>query len=394
MSKREQQNKCIDMNQLIEGKRMPVTIDLFAGAGGITEGFRQAGYRCIFANDYDEEARHTFTYNHPSIPYLMKDVKALTLYDIESTIGAPIGEVDVITGGPPCQGFSLAGMRLANDPRNALFKEFVRLTDAIKPKVIFFENVAGIMSMQKGMVLQAILKEFGSLGYKCEYSVVNASSFGVPQARPRFVLLGVRGMDKVVSFPSPTHGVPTAQRELFEEPLQPIVSTWEALSDLPCVDQGEGSEEMPHGGRPRNSYQLAREGCRHPGTLYNHRAIRHSETIQHRFSLIPQGCTNAVLPPEIRTKKQNVFRLSGKDPSRTVTCNFRTDLLHPEMNRGLTVREAARLQSFDDDYCFFGNLTRKAKFLTQDDQVGNAVPPLLARAFAEHIKTRLLSQFE
>lgn len=110
--------------------------------------------------------------------------------------------------------------------------------------------------------------------------------------------------------------------------------------------------------------------------------------------MIPQGCNNSVLPPEIRTKKQNAYKLDLRLPARTVTCNFRTDLIHPVMNRGLTVREAARLQSFDDDYCFFGNLTRKAKWLTQDDQVGNAVPPLLARAFAEHIKNEILPQFK
>lgn len=110
--------------------------------------------------------------------------------------------------------------------------------------------------------------------------------------------------------------------------------------------------------------------------------------------MIPQGCTNGVLPEEIRTKKQNTYKLDMTQPARTVTCNFRTDLLHPIMNRGLTVREAARLQSFDDDYCFFGNLTRKAKWLTQDDQVGNAVPPLLAYAFAKHIEEKILPQFE
>lgn len=371
----------------------PVTIDLFAGAGGITEGFRQAGYRCAFANDFDEEARHTFTFNHPSTPYLMKDVKELTLLDIETTIGKALGEVDVITGGPPCQGFSLAGMRLANDPRNSLFREFVRLTGVIKPKVIMFENVAGIMSMQKGKVLNAIISEFSAIGYKCDYSVVNAFWFGVPQSRPRFVLLGIRGDDKKISFPSPTHGIRSQQGDLFAKPLLPVVSVWDALSDLPIVDQGEGSEEISRSSTPANEYQFARQGWRNCGMIYNHRAIHHSAIIQHRFSLIPQGCTNAVLPPEIRTKKQNVFRLSARDASRTVTCNFRTDLLHPEMNRGLTVREAARLQSFDDDYRFFGNLTRKARFLTQDDQVGNAVPPLLARAFAIHIKEHLLSQF-
>lgn len=133
-------------------------------------------------------------------------------------------------------------------------------------------------------------------------------------------------------------------------------------------------------------------GNRNPGTIYNHRATRHSEVIQQRYAMIPEGCNNSVLPVEIRTKKRNTFRLGRNQPARTVTCNLRTDLLHPIFPRGITVREAARLQSFSDDYRFFGNLTRKAKWVTQDDQVGNAVPPLFAKAIAEYIKEKMLPQ--
>jgi len=369
------------------------TLDLFAGAGGITEGFRQAGYVCQFANDCDEEARHTYTYNHPKVPYLMKDVRQLTITDINETIGRPLQEIDVITGGPPCQGFSLAGMRLADDPRNSLFREFVRLTGQIRPKVVFFENVSGILSMQGGKVVAAIVSEFERLGYACSYSVVNAADYGVPQARPRFVLLGVMGPNRKISFPAPTHGIQERQMDLFGCSLRPYVTVHDAIADLPVLDQGDGSEEIHFNHDSTVEYQRERIGSRMPGMLYNHRAIKHAAHVQERFSRIPQGCTNAILPPEIRTKKLNVFRLSEYEPARTVTCNFRTDLLHPLMNRGLTVREAARLQSFDDDYRFFGNLTRKAKFLTQDDQVGNAVPPLLAKAFALHIKNTILPQF-
>lgn len=142
-------------------------------------------------------------------------------------------------------------------------------------------------------------------------------------------------------------------------------------------------EELSIEPRWDNAFQKERVGVRRPGVMFNHRATRHSKLIQERYAMIPQGCNNSVLPPEIRTKKQNAYKLDMSLPGRTVTCNFRTDLIHPVMNRGLTVREAARLQSFDDDYRFFENLTRKAKWLTQDDQVGNAVPPLLAFAFAE-----------
>lgn len=372
------------------------TIDLFAGAGGITEGFRKAGFTCVCANDWDEEARHTFTFNHPTVPFLLKDVRNVTAGELLAAAGCAASEIDVITGGPPCQGFSLAGQRLSDDPRNMLFREYIRLAGEIQPKVVFFENVYGIMNMQGGRVLDAIVAEFREIGYNCKFDLINAADFGVPQARPRFVLIGVRGFDKEVSFPLPTHGKvsESGQLELFPQKLLPYVTVEDAFSNLPVVDQGEGAEETTVEIRWENEFQKERVGTRNPGKIYNHRATRHSKVIQERYAMIPQGCNNSVLPPEIRTKKQNAYKLDLRLPGRTVTCNFRTDLIHPTMNRGLTVREAARLQSFDDDYCFFGNLTRKAKWLTQDDQVGNAVPPLLASAFAEHIRTAILPQFE
>jgi DNA (cytosine-5)-methyltransferase 1 len=371
------------------------TIDLFAGAGGITEGFRKAGYTCVCANDFDEEAKHTFTFNHPLIPYLLKDIREVTSAELLLKAGCNADEIDVMTGGPPCQGFSLAGQRLSDDPRNVLFREYIRIAKDIQPKVIFFENVYGIMNMQNGRVLNAILAKFGEIGYQCKYALINAADYGVPQARPRFVLIGVRGSDKKITFPETTHGkvIDDGQIELFEKEILPYVTVEEALSNLPQIDQGEGEEEIKVIPSWKNTFQKERVGERIPGIIFNHRATKHSKAIQERYAMIPQGRNNSVLPPEIRTKKQNAYKLDVKLPSRTVTCNFRTDLIHPIMNRGLTVREAARLQSFDDDYCFFGNLTRKAKWLTQDDQVGNAVPPLLAQAFATHIMNYILPQF-
>ncbi len=371
------------------------TIDLFAGAGGITEGFRKAGYTCVCANDFDEEAKHTFTFNHPLIPYLLKDIREVTSAELLLKAGCNADEIDVMTGGPPCQGFSLAGQRLSDDSRNVLFREYIRIAKDIQPKVIFFENVYGIMNMQNGRVLNAILAKFGEIGYQCKYALINAADYGVPQARPRFVLIGVRGSDKKITFPETTHGkvIDDGQIELFEKEILPYVTVEEALSNLPQIDQGEGEEEIKVIPSWKNTFQKERVGERIPGIIFNHRATKHSKAIQERYAMIPQGRNNSVLPPEIRTKKQNAYKLDVKLPSRTVTCNFRTDLIHPIMNRGLTVREAARLQSFDDDYCFFGNLTRKAKWLTQDDQVGNAVPPLLAQAFATHIMNYILPQF-
>lgn len=366
----------------------PTAIDLFAGAGGMTEGLRKAGFQSVLANEYDEMAGLTFQTNHPDVPLLVKDVKTLSVDEVLERTGLAVGELSLISGGPPCQGFSLAGPRFDGDPRNQMFKEFVRLVDGLRPQAFLFENVSGILSMSGGSVLRAIMSEFTDIGYRCEYKLLSAADYGVPQARPRFILIGVRDGD-VIGFPDPTHGQATLNRDLFAGELQPHVTVWDALSDLPVIHQGEGDEEMPHSGIYQNAYQKERRGERKPGQIFNHRATRHSDVIVQRYAAIPEGGDNSQVPDELRTKKINVFKLDSQKPSRTVTCNHRTDLLHPKVPRGTTVREAARLQSFDDDYQFFGNLTRKAKWVTQDDQVGNAVPPLLAKAIGEHIKRKM-----
>ena len=366
----------------------PTVIDLFAGAGGMTEGLCKAGFNSVLANEYDDMAGVTFRTNHPKVPLVVKDIKKLSVGEVLELSGLKPGELSMIAGGPPCQGFSLAGPRLDGDPRNQMFKEFVRLVNGLKPEVFLFENVSGIMSMSGGSVLRAIVAEFSGIGYNCEYKLLSAADYGVPQARPRFILIGVRDGD-TIGFPEPTHGNVDSNRDLFTSDLKPYCTVWDALSDLPVIHQGEGEEELQHSGHYHNEYQEQRRGERQPGAIFNHRATRHSDIITQRYAAIPEGGNNSQVPAELRTKKINVFKLDSQRPSRTVTCNHRTDLLHPKVPRGTTVREAARLQSFDDDYQFFGNLTRKAKWVTQDDQVGNAVPPLLAKALGEHIKRQM-----
>lgn len=372
--------------------RQPTVIDLFAGAGGMSEGFQQAGFRSALAVEYDEMAAKTFGHNHPNVPLLVDDVKNATESAMLRAMGGGVpGHVDVICGGPPCQGFSLAGQRLTDDPRNTLFREFVRIVHLFQPSFVVFENVSGLVSMAKGAILAAIIAEFEAAGYDCSYRVLNAADYGVPQSRPRFFLIGSRKHGKI-GFPEASHFPSTKGGDLFLHNRPRHLTVWDALSDLPSISQGEGLECLAHVNVPLNEYQLARRGQREPGTLYNHRATGHSELIVRRYAAIPEGGDNSQVPIELRTKKINVFKLHRERPSRTVTCNHRTDLLHPVIPRGTTVREAARLQSFDDDYCFFGNLTRKAKWVTQDDQVGNAVPPLLAKAIAEHVKSLCLAE--
>lgn len=385
-------------NNINNSEIFPTVIDLFSGAGGMAEGFRKSGYKALMATDYDEMAAKTFKFNHPNIPFITCDLRELSVDQILEIAQVDVGETTIICGGPPCQGFSLAGQRIADDPRNQLFKEFVRVVKGIKPQFFLFENVSGLVSMQSGAVLQAILKEFISLGYKCEFKIINAAEYGVPQARPRFILIGSRDTDPI-GFPTPTHifkklelPPPNSlnhQLNFFDSQMQ--LNVWDAISDLPIISQGEGEEVQCHSGMYNNDYQRARCGTRSPGVIYNHRATSHSERIVERYASIPEGGDNSQVPLELRTKKTNVFKLHRERPSRTVTCNHRTDLLHPVVPRGTTVREAARLQSFDDDYRFFGNLTRKARWTTQDDQVGNAVPPILAKALADHIYLKFLN---
>ena len=373
----------------------PTVIDLFSGAGGMAEGFRQAGFKTLMATDYDEMAAKTFQFNHPGVPFVVGDLRELSVDQILEIAKTKKGAPTVVCGGPPCQGFSLAGQRIANDPRNQLFREFVRVVEGVRPEFFLFENVSGLVSMQSGAVLQAILSEFKRVGYACEFKTLNAAEYGVPQARPRFIIIGSRDT-AAIGFPLATHlcrvdsfaeGKLEPQLSFPEGPQQ--LTVWDALSDLPEISQGEGSEELTHSNAYVNAYQFARRGFRFPGVIFNHRATSHSERIIERYAAIPEGGDNSQVPEEHRTKKTNVFKLRRDRPARTVTCNHRTDLLHPVMPRGTTVREAARLQSFDDDYRFFGNLTRKAKWTTQDDQVGNAVPPLLAKALADHIKINM-----
>lgn len=365
----------------------PTCVDLFCGAGGFTEGLHNAGFKTAYAADFDEQAITTFAHNHRGVFAEVADVAALSGERIRSLSGLGAGDLDLLVGGPPCQGFSLAGLRLPNDPKNRLYLEFVRLAAELRPRVIVMENVQGIETMSGGAVVRAIHGSMDDIGYHAVSATLIAADYGVPQLRPRFIMIAVRDADS--SLPVATHSRDSGgEPKLFDLPPAPTVR--QALEDLPEIEQGEGAEEMRHTGRHTDPYQKQRIGIRSPGTVYNHRATRHSSAVVDRYAMIPEGFTNAVVPEHLRTKKINVYRLSSDRPSRTVTCNFRTDLLHPWQHRGLTVREAARLQSFDDDYQFFGNLTRKAKWVTQDDQVGNAVPPLLAKAIGEHLLSRIL----
>jgi DNA (cytosine-5)-methyltransferase 1 len=268
-------------------------IDVFCGAGGFSEGFRLAGgFRSALALDADPQACRTFAHNHPHTPVVCADVGTLADTALRGMVAGD--KVDVVVGGLPCQGFSLAGKRLHDNPKNQLFREFVRILRLFSPPAFVFENVAGLLSMQNGAVFQTVWREFADVGYTLSWAVLDAANYGVPQHRRRLFLLGVRG-DKRLLFPEPTHSPATqCSPTLFSPvPNPPFVTVREALGRLPLLEQGEGAEVI----------------CLGEEQWLNHRAVRHAPHVTQRYAAMPQGGNAESLPDELRTKKRNFVRL-------------------------------------------------------------------------------------
>ncbi|MFC1808973.1 DNA cytosine methyltransferase [Candidatus Omnitrophota bacterium] len=342
-------------------------IDLFAGVGGLSEGFRQAGFEIALANDIDKQIASSYSLNHAKTKVINEDITAL---NISSVFAKYKSKVDIVVGGPPCQGFSQKGQRKTiNDDRNFLFKYFYRVIDKIRPKYILMENVPNLLTIENGYFKDEIVALFEKLGYALDAQVLNTVDFGVPQIRRRAFILG----------------------KLSKNPLRlpkgkiKQVTVRDAISDLAYLSSGEGIETQKYTNKIQSQYQgLMREGSK---LLHNHVATRHSKLALKRLSLIPVGKGKEVLPKEHLTKSiysGTWCRMLWNEPSVTITTRFDTPssgrFTHPVLNRAITVREAARIQSFPDTFIFYGIKTSQMK------QVGNAVPPLLAKAIAEVIK--------
>lgn len=344
----------------------PKVIDLFAGVGGLSHGFEQMGFNVIFANEYDPSIAAAYKVNHPNTEMLVADI---TTVDFEKTFDRFSGKIDVVIGGPPCQGFSQKGQRKTiNDERNFLFKFYVKVVDKVRPKYFLMENVPNLLTAEGGYFKKEIETLFNDMGYELNMGVLNASDYGVPQNRRRAVIIGKQGT-AAPSLPIPQEG---------------RVTIWDAISDLAYLNSGEGSEEQVYKTPPKGFYQkLLRDGST---TLYNHVATNHSALALERLSLIPPNSGKEVLPTEHLTKSiySGTWTRMGKDEiSVTITTRFDTPssgkFTHPLLNRAITVREAARIQSFPDSFHFTGTKGSQMK------QVGNAVPPLLAKAIAQVI---------
>ena len=369
------------------------TIDLFSGCGGMTLGFKMAGFTSILASDIDENCQKTINTNFPEIPFICKDITQITKEEVDSIIGDK--RPDVIIGGPPCQGFSLANKnrnKIKDDPRNKLFYHFVKFIDWYSPSAFVMENVKGLLSMQNGKVISTIIEEFSNAGagYNVVMKVLCAKDYGVPQSRERVILIGIRkDLDIIPTFP---------------EPKTTEITVDMAISDLPQIGSGEGEEVMAYSIKPQNEYQrLMRANATH---IRNHIAMKHTPRLIERFAAIKQGqslldvwethgAVKRGAPSEKSNAKfsQNNQRVFGNKPAPTIAASFQSNFIHPYLNRNFTAREGARLQSFPDDFIFEGMRTKMSweKGLSQYQQIGNAVPVLLAYAIAENLYGQLTS---
>lgn len=375
-------------------------IDLFAGAGGLSEGLSQAGFNSIFANEVVPVYASTYARNHPGAKVITDDIRKLNPDKIRDELGLIKGELELLAGGPPCQGFSInAPVRSKDDHRNHLFKEYLRFVSAFMPKMVLIENVPGLVSFEKGETLHAILEALANLGYGADVRILGAAYYGVPQMRWRTIIVGFRGSELPEdAFPAPIYHAPIRPnftstfdgRNLVCIPTSSteakFTTVYEAIGDLPTLTCGErGREIKEYASEPTSDYQRAmRQGS---VGVYNHESPALSKINRERMSYIPPGGNWTNIPHDLLPKGMQRARLSDhtKRYGRVTKDGLASTILtkcdphwgafiHYEQDRSFTVREAARIQSFPDYYVFNGSLCE------QFAQVGNAVPPLLARS--------------
>ena len=318
-------------------------IDLFSGAGGFSLGFDNLNFENIFSVDIDSSFCETYRHNFPNHNLIQDDISSITDIQLRNLKGKK--NIDVVIGGPPCQGFSMAGnigRKFINDPRNRLFTEFVRVVNLLEPRYFVMENVARLFTHNKGATRKEIIDNFEKIGYNIRCEILNSADYGVPQIRRRVIFIGSK-IHKNIIFP--------------EKKVKKYISVKQALSCFPVLESGQES------------------------IVPNHIAMSHSDQMLNKMKYIKDGGNRDDIPFKIRPKTgdaRKYIRYSSNMPSICVTGDMRK-VFHYEQNRALTVRELAALQSFPDDFVFKG--TR----ISQQQQVGNSVPPLMAQAIAQTI---------
>ncbi len=345
-------------------------LDLFCGCGGLSKGFEKADFNIILGIESDKNIGKTFEKNHKKSKILIDDITKINVKKLKKIYK----NINVIIGGPPCQGYSLKGKRRGlEDKRNFLFEKFVEFVKIFKPIFFLMENVPAILSEKNGFFKKEIIKKFRKINYELDIKILNSKYFGVPQSRRRAFFLGSRN-----NFLN----LPEENKDRNEE-----ISTWDAISDLSYLDSNEGDFQAKYKYEAKSKYQ--KEMRKKSFKLYNHISTNHSKKSIRRLSLIPPEKGKEYLK---NIKITSTFgetwgRLEKNKVSPTIVTRFDTPSngknSHPYLNRAITPREAARIQSFSDDFIFYGNKSSIIK------QIGNAVPPLFSYEIAKHIKKQL-----
>lgn len=365
-------------------------VDLFCGAGGLSHGFQKAGYRVVLGSDIDPTFGRTFRASHPDAAFVATPIHELSADRILGLAGLKAGALDVLVGGPPCQGYSVYNHgRGESDPRAGLFREYLRIVRAVKPKWLVMENVTGLTSISGGRLLTEILDGIRAAGYPdVDFRIFKAEEFGVPQERRRIVFIANR-LGVPVSFPTSTHGPGKTS----------YTTIWDAIGDLPPIFSSREYEQgAAYASSPQTAYQRQLRGMM--TEVANHCCPRLSKVNLDRIHHIPPGGSWRDIPFELlpegmkRAKRSDHTKRYGRPRTDDLACTILTKCdihwgayIHPIQNRALSVREAARLQSFPDNFTFHGSMTE------QFVQVGNAVPPMLAHAIASHLSTLSMDAF-
>ena len=352
-----------------------VAIDLFCGCGGFSYGFQEAGFDMALGIDMWKDATDTYKHNISNTCVINDDITNVTAKDLLDKINMNADDIDVIIGGPPCQGFSVSGKRMIDDPRNKLYKSFVGLVDEIRPKVFVMENVPGLIRLFGGKVKDEVLHDFSSLGYRVKVQQLSSDDYGVPQQRKRVFFVGINEdkISKKIDFQFP--------KAIYGQGMKLAVTCKEAISDLDFVpDDVSMGEDIPYKVPVQSDYQeLMRKGSK---SIKNHSITIHKEQTKKIIAMVPDGGNYKDLPTELQsTRKVHIAwtRMNSQKPCFTIDTGHNHHF-HYKENRVPTVRESARIQSFPDRFEFIGIKTSQLK------QVGNAVPPLMAEAIAEEVK--------
>lgn len=382
-------------------------IDLFAGAGGMSCGLEMAGFTPILANEFSPVYAETYAHNHPKTKVIVDDIRSISGANLEKHLSIGKGELDLLAGGPPCQGFSInAPIRSLDDDRNHLFKEFLRVVDYLRPKAVVIENVPGIVSLGQGTVVSQIYLELERLGYTVNHKILFAGHYGVPQMRFRTVFIAIHGTNKTIDFPSPQFNASAVANfagakelclnvlPLFSQDLKRHTTVWDAISDLADLAPLKDLSNRAYISAPQSEFQkLMRVKSK---VVNNHISANLGQVNIDRLKHIPQGGSWRDIPFDLlpaglkRARRSDHTRRYGRLHPDGLCSTILTkcdphwgSFFHPTQDRVISVREAARIQSFPDHYVFKGTTTQ------QYEQVGNAVPPLMASAIGDIIRTMI-----